>query len=161
MKFNASAVTKEIIGKPYKLGVTDCASIVVEFAEKSGMPFSKEWEGFTPENYAAFYMERPEQAKEVLCLWASTIGREIEPSRAFTGDVLIVRPKGHPANETPGVVIHAGQDLVLAVFEDRGVQLAPVRIYNVLKAYRWREKRKRKLITPRMEKIMQSRKEKP
>lgn len=158
MTFKLSALTKDVIGRPYKLGVTDCASMIVEFASKSGMPLPREWEGFTPENYGPFYLERPEQAKEVLCLWAGSVGEEIAPSRAFSGDLLIVRPKGHPASETPGVVIHAGQDLVLAVFEDRGVRLAPIRVFNVLKAYRWREKRKRRRITPRMEKIMKEKK---
>jgi hypothetical protein len=153
--FALSKTTFTLIGSPYSLGDSkrgfDCATLVMEFAKKSGMPMPEEWEGFTPSNYALFYRDKPSEAKEVLCLWACSAGEEIPPGKAFAGDILIVRPKGHPKSETPGVVIHAGQDMVMAAFES-GVRLFPIRAYNVLKAIRWREKRKKKLITPRMEK---------
>jgi hypothetical protein len=121
----------------------------MEFAERSGMPMPKEWEGFTLENYAKFYLDAPAQAREVLVEWACEVGREIPPGRAFAGDLLIARLRGRPLRETPDVLIHAGQDQVMAAYEGRGVSLAPIRAYRVLKALRWRKRRQPKLLTPR------------
>lgn len=137
-KFNLGKLTSELVGQPYSLGGVnghDCASLVLAITEMK----QTEWEGFTTENYPEFYRTRPEQAKEVLACWASQIGREIHPNKAFAGDILIVRTKNGKQKESPGVVIHGGQDCVLAVFDDRGVSVAPIRAYEILKAYRWRK----------------------
>lgn len=156
--FRLAQITSGLIGAPYRLGESDkpgvkkgydCASLILHVADLTGMPMPKTWEGFTVDDYAEFYRRRPEQAQEVLCLWASEAGKEIPASRAFAGDLLIVRPRALGKRALPSVVIHAGQDQVLAVYEDRGVGLAPIRYYTVLKAYRWIKKRKPRLMTPR------------
>lgn len=155
-------ITAQLVGKPYKLGARknglDCTSLILEFATLSGMPIPEEWEGFTARNYAKFYREKPEEAMEVLACWITSIGKEIPPCRAFAGDILVMKMKRRHLAEMPGFFlgIHGGQDRILAVTEKRGVTLVPIRDYEIVKAFTWREKRKPKLMNQRkMQKWME------
>jgi hypothetical protein len=159
---NLAKITSELVGKPYRLGerkaAFDCTSLILEFASLSGMPIPEDWEGFTSKNYAKFYEKQPVEAMEVLACWITSIGKEIPAIHAFAGDILVMRLKRGHSPDLPRFFlgIHAGQDKIMAVTEKRGVTLIPIRDYEIIKAFRWREKKKPKLMNWRkMQKWME------
>ena len=135
-------LTSDLVGKSYKLGDVDCARLILEVAKRSGIPLSEEWEGFTPENYAELYERDPEEAQQVLICWVTSIGTEIPGCKAFAGDVLIARTIN---GSVLSVLLHAGQDQAMIVNEKRGVTMVPLRAYEIVKAFRWRPKRRRRI----------------
>jgi len=173
-KFSLSRITSGMIGIPYRLGGDDlvsgkrghdCVTLLLEMAKKMEVGLPTKWQGYEiGKNRADFYKKDPVAARKVLVKWATSVGRRVDPNKAFAGDILIVTPKGLMKKERGGfpednkwvefpeeaepeysVVIHAGQDQVLCVTEKAGVTLAPLRAFDVVKAFRWRQKRKRKL----------------
>lgn len=127
--------TGRSVGRPYKLGETDCLSLVLSFLDHAGVEIPDSFDGVTRENYPALYRVDPRRAKEILLRWITTVGEEIPPSHAFTGDILVVRVKG---KEDWGIEIHAGGDLALGAFAKQGIGLETLRGYDILKAYRIR-----------------------
>ena len=97
------------------------------------------WRGIPVSSYKELFLSYPEKAMELFVEWATSPGKEIDPRKAFAGDLLVAVPKGHKGAGV-SMLIHAGQDQALCVLEKRGVCHVPLRAYEVLKAYRWRER---------------------
>ena len=131
------------LGKPYRLGENDCLTLVMDFCKSAGVDVPDEFEGIRKDAYAEFYQRDPAAAHETFIRWVANIGDEINPSHAFTGDVLVMRPKGSTESKWPSVAIHAGGDRIIGAYADRRcrVELGPLRGYEVIKAYRIRMER--------------------
>jgi len=141
MKLGLADITKKCVGAPYALGKEnegggfDCLSLILWFCEKVGIDPPESFEGVTRESYAKLYKLDRDKANAVFLRFIATLGDEIPASRAFAGDILVCTPK---TSGGLAVGIHGGGDNLLAAFESRGVTLANLRAYRILKAYRIR-----------------------
>lgn len=138
VKLRLAEFTRELVGKPYRLGETDCASLIMAFAGHVGVTLPDEWKGHAVSSYAELYRDNPEEAMRYFIEWAASAGHEIDQSKAFAGDLLAAVPKTHP-EAGRSLLIHAGQDQALCVTEKRGVTFVPLRAYAVTQAWRWRD----------------------
>ena len=139
MRLKLAEFTSRVVGKPYKLGQTDCAGLIMEFANHVGVRLPDSWKGFSVSAYAELYRDDPVKAMGLFVEWATSVGREVAPCKAFAGDLLVASAKG-AKQASLSLLIHAGQDQALCVLEKRGVCHVPLRAYQILKAYRWRDR---------------------
>jgi cell wall-associated NlpC family hydrolase len=132
-------LTSRLVGAPYKLGGHgvregfDCYSLMLAVCDFWGADAPKVFRDLTVDNYPERFRQDPNGTKEILFEALASTMKEVKPSQAFAGDILITSTKG---TNTFGIGIHAGGDSMLASYLERGVQLMPLRGYNILKAYR-------------------------
>ena len=147
-----SAITKKYVGVPYCLGSADpavgldCVSLMRAIARdlKQEMPDmfwakpwrrSGAWECITLDDYPALWEQDKVRAKALLLRFVRSLGEEVPPLKAFCWDILILDP---PDGERQ-VALHAGHNLAMAAFTDRGVDLAPIDVSFIKRAIRWLE----------------------
>lgn len=139
IKLRLAEFTSRMVGKPYRLGEMDCAKLIMEFADHMKVALPDSWQGIPVASYKELFEADRKKAMELFIEWATSIGNEISPGKAFSGDLLIAIPKGS-VETYPSLLIHAGQDQALCVTEKRGVCHVPIRAYNVIKAFRWKDR---------------------
>lgn len=129
-------VTSEVLGKPYQLGGFgnpgfDCLSLVLWFARKVNPALNAEYEGFTTDNYVDLFKSDPDGAKQIMFCWICEIASDV--SRYIAGDIIIMSPKTSTGLST---AIYTGNNMLLTVFESRGVSLINAKPYDVVKSLR-------------------------
>ena len=140
MKKRLAELTSKLVGSPYKLGGHgindgfDCYSLFLAACDFWGVKVPAEFEGLSVENYPERFVNDPDGTKEILFRFLDSLGRQIKPSRAFAGDLLVTTVKG--GNGKLGIGLHAGNDSILASYLEKGVAIMPLRAYNIIKAYR-------------------------
>lgn len=140
-RLNMVRVTSQFVDSPYALGQAsrsqgfDCISLLLGMAAKMDLSVPDEFEGVTRETYPELWDTNKEKAKAVLFRFLSTLGKEITPAFAFTGDLLILKNR---QTGTLTIGIHAGGDKIMSAFTDVGVKVIDLRLYKIKRAFRWR-----------------------
>ena len=138
-KLRLAELTSRLVGAPYKLGGHgvdtgfDCYSLLLAACDFWNTEVPRAFDGLTVDNYPERFRADPDGTKQILFKALASMGKEIKPSEAFAGDILVTSTKG---TNFFGVGIHAGGDSILATYLERGVQIMPLRGYNIIKAYR-------------------------
>jgi len=140
-RLNMVGVTSQFVGSPYALGHAsrsqgfDCISLLLAMANKMDLPVPDEFEGVTRETYPELWNTDKEKAKAVLFRFLATLGEEVKPKFAFTGDLLILKNR---QTGTLTIGIHAGGDKIMSAFTDVGIKVIDLRLYKIKRAFRWR-----------------------
>ena len=131
--------TKEYIGVPYKLGGRskrgiDCFWLIVDMMKKQGksLPEDLKVGKYNLGNYTKLFSPDTslEERKLIIAGFFEKYFDEINPGRAFVGDMALLETRGMVA---AGVLV--GNDNVMLMFETSGVKVVPM---NKFGPNRWR-----------------------
>lgn len=140
-----ASLSFKYLGTPYKLGGRnideglDCLSFVLSLANELKVEIPESFEGIDRANYEELWQTDPEKAKKIFIRFVSSLGKVIPAEKAFATDLLIITPK--KGNIQVGM--HAGGDCILSAFIDKGIALASLRAFKIIKAIRWFNKDKK------------------
>jgi len=141
-KLKMAQRTSQVVGAPYKLGENtfsggfDCLSLLHHIGTKAGFEVPLEFEGYTMETYKEFFKKDRKEAMKVFARLMISVGKEIKPNFAFTGDLLMIE---NIKSGEISMAIHAGNDRALSVYEKSGVTLVDLRVNKITRAFRWRK----------------------
>lgn len=138
MSMSLAKRTSRLIGLPYRLGKTDCFSVVYGYVSEA-VPLPDRWGGWTMGNYAARWRKNPALGKEVMVRLLDAHLPGVAPVRAFAGDVLLLAPRFSDAAWF--LAIHGGGAVVVAASERRGVEALPLAHYKIRRAWSCRRRR--------------------
>ena len=87
---------QKYLGKPFRVGATgpdayDCVGFVYRYVKDTGKKIANSFEGFTPNNYTQIIQNDQKLEDDKINEWAKTLGKELKPSQALAGDVVIVQ----------------------------------------------------------------------
>lgn len=130
--------TSRFVGRPYRLGVADCFSSILDYIEGCGYQIPREFEGQTRATYAALFLARPAEAKAVMIRFIAALLPEINPSQAFAGDILLLRLAG--SGNLPFLAIDGGNGHALAAVQSRGICQIALRNYTIERGWRCQQR---------------------
>lgn len=136
---NIFQLTKKYTGSPYKLGGSsreegfDCLSLMLSIAEDHGVKVPETLEGANRENYAELWKSNRPKAIAIFLKLVKTFGTEVPVGQMFAGDIVIAKTT---VGETM-IGIHAGDDMVMMVYTDVGVQIETLRNMKILRVIKW------------------------
>lgn len=133
-----AALTSTFVGRPYRLGRTDCFSAILGYIEACGYPAPREFEGQTRDSYAALFLSQPQEAKAVMVRLIDSLLPSLTPAQAFAGDILLLRLTG--TDNQPFLAIDGGNGHALAAVESRGVCQLSLRNYTVERVWRCQQR---------------------
>lgn len=127
-----STISKQFVGKPYRLGGCDCFSIVRDYLVARGIDLPKEYAGYDIVNgYAELWETEPEKAKGLMMQFFAEHTEHIPTHAMKAGDILHLRSG---TNEFCG--IHGGHGHVVGASPERGVTLFKITDYDIVGVYR-------------------------
>ena len=129
---NLAKITEYLVGQGYELGKMDCFALTIVYLEMRGVKIPGSFRGYTMESYKDLYIDAPVLAKEIMVDCMASITEEIPVSKAFAGDILLLRYRKSPHF----FGIDGGNGNVLLPFEDKGVRVVPLKQYTIERAYR-------------------------
>lgn len=129
-----AALTSTFVGRPYRLGQTDCFSAILRYIEACGYPTPQEFEGQTRESYADLFLAQPQEAKTVMVRLIDSLLPSLFPAQAFAGDILLLRLTG--TDSPPFLAIDGGNGHALAAVESRGICQLSLRNYTIERVWR-------------------------
>lgn len=102
-KIRWAEITSHYTGKSYKLGESDCFSILVDILKEIGVniPNDMEIEGINFRNYTKLWEENPFHAKELMIKFTERIAEEVPLGQRRTGDLLLLTVKNNYKNSYP------------------------------------------------------------
>lgn len=140
-----ASIMARLVGRPYCLGDLsrglDCFSLIYQHIELMGYTMPAEFEGMTLGNYADLFLSDSSRAKEIMLGFVRSMLECIPPSRAFAGDVLVlrIRAQGPAMCSAIFLGIHGGGTNVVSATEEHGVSVYPLQGYEIMEAYRCRQ----------------------
>ena len=132
-------ITSCYLMRPYALGSRDgfdCFSLIHDYLGRVGAELPDEFQGQTLQSYASLFDRDSGEAKRVMVEFVASVTDEIEPHRAFAGDILLLKLTGSEA--LPFLAIHAGQNLAIAASCEFGVRPWELGHYTIVRAFRCR-----------------------
>lgn len=140
-RLKLAELTTRLVGQPYALGSQqglDCFSAVVEYLRTRGVEVPADFEGHSTTEYKALFLSDPSEAKRLMVELVSSLLDEILPSFAFAGDILLARTPGSETLSQSFLAIHGGNGCMLAATEEKGIYPLPIRVYEIVRAFRIR-----------------------
>jgi uncharacterized protein (DUF1786 family) len=121
------------VGRPYKLGESDCFSLVVQYLAFCGIntPSDLIFRGHKISEYPKDYKEKPVGMMGVAVAYVGSVTMEIPPHKATAGDILFVE-----MDDNKSLVIDGGNGIIIAATEDRGIVALNQHHYKILRAFR-------------------------
>lgn len=131
-RISISDFTQQCIDKQYCLGDVDCFALILDYLELSGVEIPDEFYGWTRNNYAEFYKQDPEHAKQIMINFINSILSQVKPVFAKPGDITLFKLKG---SNTVFLAIETANAQIIAVSEERGTSVTPRRYYEALRSW--------------------------
>ena len=141
-----SEISQSLIGRPYKLGETDCFAVVVQYLKRVGVKCAYEFKEVTLDNYADLFNESPQAAKALMVEYLDAHLKQIEPIKAFCRDIMLLqlRPEFaisesslcNNSLQVPFLGINGGNGVFISAAPGLGVAVTSMSYYKILKAWR-------------------------
>lgn len=131
-KASLNLMTKNLIGRSYELGKTDCFSIIYEYLRNCKITMPVEFRGISLKNYSILYEQDKGKAKKIMIDFINSILSEISFHSASAGDLLLLQYKNEPAF----LSICLGHGKVLAVSPEFGVNIISRSFYTSIKGWK-------------------------
>lgn len=132
-------LTRDWVGseyKPYGLDPKegcDCFSITIDFLKRYGIKLPNEYKGVTLEDYYKLWKDDESKAIKIMVDFFKDHTKTIDPRLRKAGDFLLVYNK---KEKTKHIVIYGGNNKIIIVNNEVGVNVITLSGYEVLMAFR-------------------------
>ncbi len=127
---NLRQYTNKYIGKKYKLGETDCFSIIYQYLKDKNFKVPDSFNNVSFKDYPNLYLKNKKEAKNLMISFVDVILKKIDIGKIKAGDIVLLSLHGEEF-----LAISVGNGMILSASPKLGVNFISRSYFKTLRAW--------------------------